>query len=179
MALLKLLQIAVRTELDSLWIGRDLGYRGGRRTGLALTDDIHVDAHARRWGVTVDRATKGNILSERTAAIVWRVLSQVECTVFLWNVFPLHPHQAGKPFTNRSHNAMEREVGEELLALLIGMLKPRRLVAIGADAAASLERVLGSNAAVRVRHPSYGGQVLFADAIRTLYEHSGEIRGST
>ena len=66
-----------------------------------------------------------------------------------------------------------------LVALLIGMLKPRRLVAIGADAAASLERVLGSNAAVRVRHPSYGGQVLFADAIRTLYEHSGEIRGST
>ena len=28
----------LQTGVDSIWIGRDLGHRGGRRTGLALTD---------------------------------------------------------------------------------------------------------------------------------------------
>ncbi len=37
-ALLSLLEAATATEVDALWIGRDLGHRGGRRTGLALTD---------------------------------------------------------------------------------------------------------------------------------------------
>src|SRR5665213_3258937 len=54
-----MLEAAVDTDIDSIWIGRDLGYRGGRRTGLALTDDVHIDAHAERWGVSVERPTKG------------------------------------------------------------------------------------------------------------------------
>src|SRR3546814_11561898 len=33
---------AAKMAVDAVWIGRDLGYRGGRRTGLALTDDIPV-----------------------------------------------------------------------------------------------------------------------------------------
>ena len=43
-----ILEAATETEVDSLWIGRDLGYRGGRRTGLALTDDLHFHTHAER-----------------------------------------------------------------------------------------------------------------------------------
>src|SRR3546814_15079615 len=42
---------AAKMAVDAVWIGRDLGYRGGRRTGLALTDDIHVEQHAQRWSV--------------------------------------------------------------------------------------------------------------------------------
>jgi len=38
-----ILEAATQSEIDSLWIGRDLGYRGGRRTGLALTDDPHIE----------------------------------------------------------------------------------------------------------------------------------------
>ena len=34
-------------EVDTLWMGRDLGYRGGRRTGLALTDESHFAAICR------------------------------------------------------------------------------------------------------------------------------------
>jgi hypothetical protein len=70
-ALLALLEMAVETRVDSLWIGRDLGYRGGRRTGLALTDDVHLAIHATRWNVSIQRATKGSMIEERTAAVVW------------------------------------------------------------------------------------------------------------
>src|SRR6266542_3723462 len=65
-ALLALLHAAVQTEIDSLWIGRDLGYRGGRRTGLALTDEIHLAIHASRWNISVRRATTGLMVAERT-----------------------------------------------------------------------------------------------------------------
>ena len=34
------LEAALNCRVESLWIARDLGYRGGRRTGLALTDDF-------------------------------------------------------------------------------------------------------------------------------------------
>ena len=40
--LLAMLDVATSNEVDAIWIGRDLGYRGGRRTGLALTDDVHI-----------------------------------------------------------------------------------------------------------------------------------------
>ena len=167
--LTKILKAASRVEVDSIWIGRDLGFRGGRRTGLALTDDIHLTKHAERWGVNTSKITKGEAVPERTASIVWDVLNKISDPVFLWNVFPLHPFQAGDPFTNRSHNAKEREAGEEILALLISILKPKQIVAIGNDAQKSVDRMAGSIKYMKVRHPSYGGQNIFLQQIKTLY----------
>ena len=159
--LLKMLEIAADYEVDSIWIGRDLGYRGGRRTGMALTDDVHIDAHGARWGIPVKRPTKGNAIAERTAAVIWDVLSQINSHIFLWNVFPLHPHNSEEPFSNRSHNSQERRIGEDILAELIRLLNPRCLVAIGNDAAKTANRLAESHEVVHVRHPSYGGQTVF------------------
>ncbi len=160
-ALLEMLEAAVATEVDALWIGRDLGYRGGRRTGLALTDDVHLAVHATRWNVSIERATTGSLVAERTAAVIWRMLALVPAAVFLWNVFPFHPHEPDDPFSNRSHRPHERAVGEELLGHLVVMLHPRRLVAIGNDAAKVACRLRGETEVVQVRHPSYGGQGLY------------------
>lgn len=169
-ALLRMLEAAANTEIDALWIGRDLGYRGGRRTGLALTDDVHLSIHARRWNVSVERATEGSMLAERTAAVIWRMLPLVRTGVFLWNVFPLHPHEPGDPFTNRPHNRRERSTGEAVLEELILILRPRRLVAIGNVAAKAASSLAGLADVVQVRHPSYGGQREFVSQLEGLYE---------
>jgi hypothetical protein len=170
--LLAMLRVASESEIDAIWIGRDLGYRGGRRTGLALTDDVHINAHAKRWGLAATRPTKGGVIAERTAAVIWDILHQVAAPIFLWNVFPLHPHEPADPFTNRSHNARERDAGEQMLLDLIRLLKPRRLIAIGNDAAEAATRISQGVEVIKVRHPSYGGQNEFLGKMRDLYKVS-------
>ena len=168
-ALSAVIEQALQTPVDAIWIGRDLGYRGGRRTGLALTDDVHVARHAQRWNVQAERQTKGEAVAERTAAVIWGMLDQIDDAVFLWNVFPLHPHEAGSPFTNRQHNARERQAGEEILGMLVALLQPRRLIAVGNDAFGAATRVACKCPVTLVRHPSYGGQRQFERQVTELY----------
>lgn len=165
-----MIEQASHAPVDAIWIGRDLGYRGGRRTGLALTDDVHLQQHIQRWNLPMERSTKGGLVAERTAAVIWDVLSQIEDRIFLWNVFPLHPHEVNDPFSNRTHNSREREAGKVLLKLLIDLLRPRRLVAIGNDAALAAALVAPmALPVVKVRHPSYGGQTEFLKQVSTLH----------
>jgi hypothetical protein len=171
----RMVEQAEASGVDSIWIGRDLGYRGGRRTGMALTDDVHMECHARRWNFAANRSTVGEAVAERTAAVVWGMLNRIDVRVFLWNVFPLHPHEADAPFTNRQHNAAERRAGEEILDILLELLRPARVVAIGNDAAASAARIAGPTPVTTVRHPSYGGQRQFEQQITELYGLKGEM----
>jgi hypothetical protein len=167
------LQRALRAALDakvtSVWIARDLGYRGGRRTGLALTDEFHLDACAALLGASgLRRATKGPAMPERTASVIWKALVAIGRPVFLWNVFPLHPHEPGDGMSNRAHSRREADAGRAFLARLLAMLKPQTIVAIGRDAGNEL-RAMGL-AAVTVRHPSYGGHREFLEGIADHYQ---------
>ncbi|BBB65518.1 uracil-DNA glycosylase [Undibacterium sp. YM2] len=171
-ALSTMLKEAQSQPVDAIWIGRDLGYRGGRRTGLALTDDVHIAQHAKRWNLVAERSTVGSAIAERTAAVIWSKLDQIDARIFLWNVFPLHPHEVDSPFTNRQHNARERSAGEMLLLELIELLKPSRIVAIGNDAANAANRITEKIPVICVRHPSYGGQTQFLKQIDEIYNSS-------
>jgi hypothetical protein len=162
------LEAALDLSVDSIWIARDLGYRGGRRTGLALTDETHLTAHSELYGdLPLSRATKGPAVSERTASVIWQTLGRINRPVFLWNVFPLHPHAAEAPQSNRCHTRREREACRPLLEWLLEVLNPKIVVAIGRDAQVALAD-LGIDAQ-QVRHPSYGGQSEFIEGIQNLY----------
>jgi uracil-DNA glycosylase len=162
------LEAAIEAKVDTMWIARDLGYRGGRRTGVALTDEVHLAEAALLYGgAALGRATKGPLVAERTAAVVWGLLTQIRQPVMLWNVFPFHPHEADDPLSNRCHTRAEREATWPLLLALIEMLRPKRIVAIGKDAAAALEGI--DIPVSTVRHPSYGGQAEFIAGVEQIY----------
>ncbi len=166
--LVRCLDAAIAAHVDTIWIARDLGYRGGRRTGVPLTDEVHLNqAAALMGGIALDRATRGPVVAERTAAIVWSVLTRIGEPAVLWNIFPLHPHEADNPFSNRCHTRTEREATRPLLTALIAMIKPRRIVAIGRDAGIALNDL--DIAVEVVRHPSYGGQAEFISGVNQIY----------
>jgi len=162
------LERAIATEVSTMWVARDLGYRGGRRTGVPLTDEVHLaSASALMGDIDLVRATEGPVMAERTAAVIWRVLEQVRQPVVLWNVFPFHPHMADDPMSNRCHTRAERNETWPLLEALIEMVQPQRIVAIGRDASQALADLgVGADA---VRHPSYGGQAEFISGMYNLY----------
>lgn len=168
----KVLSAAMDHGVESIWVARDLGYRGGRRTGLALTDDSHLESHAKLLKSSpLQRATKGPAVKERTASVIWDVLDAIDRPIFLWNVFPLHPHKSGDELTNRCHTKAERNACAPLLLWLVSTLKPRSVVAIGRDAQSALLE-LGIQS-VNARHPSYGGQSEFISGMENLYNIAG------
>lgn len=166
--LARCLEAALASRVDTIWIARDLGYRGGRRTGVPLTDEVHLGpAGVLMGGIELERATRGPVVAERTAAVIWRVLARIGEPVVLWNIFPLHPHEADDPLSNRCHTRAEREATWPLLMALIAMIAPKRIVAIGRDSGLALS---GMDIPVTVvRHPSYGGQTEFIAGVLALY----------
>lgn len=163
------IQAALDSNADTVWVARDLGYRGGRRTGIPLTDEAHLEHAARLFGgIELERATRGAPVRERTATITWDQLSSIGRPVMLWNVFPLHPHAVDDDMSNRCHRKSERLATWPFMLALLEILRPKRLVAIGRDAGLALEGI-GVEVST-VRHPSYGGQADFISGIRTIYD---------
>lgn len=162
------LTAAAELGVDTIWMGRDLGHRGGRRTGVALTDEYHLPDLARLYpGSDSQQATRGPAMAERTAAEIWAALHSLEHPPLLWNVFPFHPHETDNPFSNRRFTARELSEVDELNRCLIAWLGIRRIVDIGQDAA-QYAADFGVDV-VTVRHPSYGGVRDFRAGIRSLY----------
>ncbi|WP_429815819.1 uracil-DNA glycosylase [Ensifer sp. B1-9] len=166
-----LLALAAAPSVD-IWVGRDLGYKGGRRTGVALTDEYCLDTYASHLRLkSLRRATNGPAVRERTASNVFRLLDRADVPIMTWNVFPLHPHCGEDSLSNRHHTREEAEVGFTFLQELCVLLEVRRIVAIGDDAAKWARKI--SSETIHVRHPSYGGQAEFLEQMRLLYPMAG------
>ena len=128
-----------------LMVGEAAGFRGARISGIPFTSE---------------RQVSGRGTAEASATIVHRALAElgIEDDVLLWNVVPTHPHEPGRPYTNRRPSRVEVEASSRFLE---GVACGRRLVAVGRLA----ERVTG---APYVRHPAHGGAEAFRDGLRRL-----------
>jgi hypothetical protein len=163
------LTAAKNIGVDTIWMGRDLGYRGGRRTGLALTDEFHLPEMSKLYpGCVSKQVTRGPAVAERTAAEIWSILRSLEIPPLLWNVFPFHPHEPGNPFSNRKFTARELSQVDELNNSLIQWLGIKRIVAIGQDAGQYAVRF--GVPVETIRHPSYGGVKDFRAGMARIYE---------
>lgn len=154
-------------EVD-VWIGRDLGWRGGRRTGVALVDESSLKDYARSIKVSrLSKATAGPAMRERTATEIHLARARVSRKLFFWNVFPFHPHEADKPQSNRMHTRSERDAGLIFLKKVLKLLPVDRVVTIGNDATQAVQGI--GVECCSVRHPSYGGQREFHRQINSHY----------
>ena len=103
------LEAALGSKVDTIWVARDLGYRGGRRTGVPLTDEVHLGRvgtllgghraatrDARAGGRRAD--SRRRLEGARAHPPAGRALERLS----------FHPHEPGDPFSNRCHTAAER-----------------------------------------------------------------------
>jgi len=151
-----------RADADVVALGEAAGYQGMRWSGIAFTSERDLG----RWGPPF-RATsdRPNGWSEPSGTIVHRVLGELEAErrVILWNTVPHHPHQPGRPLSNRRPTQDEVDAGAAFAERLLELVNPRQLVAVGRIA----ESVLGERA-VYVRHPANGGGAAFAAGMAPL-----------
>jgi Uracil DNA glycosylase superfamily len=126
-------------------VGEAAGYRGARISGIPFTSE---------------RQLTGRGPAEASATIVHRVLAElgVDDDVLLWNVVPTHPHEPGRPYTNRRPSRVEVDVSFRFLE---GAARGRRVIAVGRLA----QEMTG---APYVRHPSHGGAEAFRAGLVAL-----------
>lgn len=137
--------LAERVDAPFLVVGEAAGYRGARVSGIAFTSE---------------RQLTGSGPAEASATIVHdaiEALGIAEATL-LWNVVPTHPHEPGRPQTNRRPTRAEVDAARPFLQMVA---RGRRVIPVGRIA----ERALG---VAGIRHPSHGGARAFADGLRTI-----------
>jgi uracil-DNA glycosylase family 4 len=133
---------AGRRHARILLVGEAAGYRGARLSGVPFTSE---------------RQLCGSGPAEATATIVQRTLRElgVERDLVLWNLVPTHPHDAGRPASNRPPTRGEIRAARPFLEALVAADGRERLV-LGVGRLA--QRELGGP---YIRHPSHGGAAVF------------------
>jgi hypothetical protein len=134
-----------RCDASIVLVGEAAGYRGARISGIPFTSERQLTGHGP---------------AEATATIVQRTLAELEIEeeVLLWNVVPTHPHEPGRPYTNRRPSRGEVEASSRFLQRVA---RGRCVVAVG-RLAESVTR------APYVRHPAHGGAAEFRRDLEAL-----------
>jgi uracil-DNA glycosylase len=156
-------------------IGEAPSYRGGRLTGIPFLSETLMlegapgsDLFGTARGYV--RATRLPRLStEASATIVWGTIGGMRPPPLLWNAFPFHPFQEGKPDSNRAPARAEIAVGQPFLEALLRLFAIETVVAVGNHASASLSELDIPH--TRVRHPSNGGKKMFVDGVLRICQN--------
>lgn len=152
-----------------LLVGEAPGKNGCALTGIPFTSEriLNTSSHPFING-TVGWDTKGNT-AEASATIVWEHFQNLESLPALWNIFPFHPHtQSGG---NRTPNKSEILANAHFFEMLLQILCPKTVIAVGQTAANHIPLVLTSTTFSQVpsvRHPSFGGKTKFIKGLNQL-----------
>ena len=164
------LHLLAQQQPKLLLVGEAPGYRGCRLTGIPfVSPHILANLHEQFQQPTTSfqaSAEWPQYQKEASATIVWRTIGSWQPLPLLWNIFPFHPHQPGKPQTNRTPTANEVAAGRPFLNQLLQIFPQVKLVAVGKKATAGLAEWQIAHTAVR--HPSHGGAKQFQTALSKL-----------
>lgn len=167
--LLLYLRKMVQNKPTTIWVAEALGHRGGRRTGIAMTDDRSIVKLSNLLDIQGIRPACQNNVKEMTANQIWSQLEQLSTLEypFLWNIFPYHPHQKDNPISNRALNSYEIAETEDITRQLFDFFAFEKIVSIGKK---SYQRLLHLGyEPTYVRHPSHGGSKLFKEQLKKIY----------
>ncbi|WP_411374336.1 uracil-DNA glycosylase [Arthrobacter sp. MPF02] len=157
---------------EVLLVGEAPGFRGMRITGVPFTNRSMFGGPANSFGLF--GASAGYVVPpdatgvplEPTATVMWQVLAELEFLPLLWSAFPWHPHQPGKPQSNRTPRPAEAALGTPFWQALAELFAVRTVVAVGNVAHRSLLRS-GLNVP-KIRHPAHGGREGFKSGLEQL-----------
>ena len=161
----------LRYNTEILLIGEAPGYRGCRLTGIPFTSGevIKTSRHTifKEIGSEI---VLPQIASENTATILWELLGINNSVPILWNAFPFHPHQRGKPESNRRPDVSEIKEGETYLRIIYELFKPRKLCSLGRVGESLLRELFPNSTITYIRHPSHGGKKDFIKGMNKVYD---------
>lgn len=169
------LQTIAQRQPQTLMVMEAPGYRGSRLTGVPVTSRkvllegiLELDMFGTENGFSdVSDAGFENIYGEQSATIVWNTLAELNHVPLIWNTFPFHPRQAGKPRTNRRPRKAETELGSVFLRRVIDCFQPQAVIAVGNVA---YETLLGMGIdCIKVRHPAQGGKNDFVAGLTKIF----------
>lgn len=152
----------------TLIIGEAVGPWGCRFSGVPFTSERQLCCGELPF-CGRQSSSNGEPHHERTAAIFWEVMAMHHPRCFIWNALPLHPHQPGEPFSLRRPSAAEVRGFAHLLAELISLLKPARIIAVGRIAERAVRNI--GETPVYIRHPSHGGMREFREGIERAFAY--------
>jgi uracil-DNA glycosylase len=148
------------------------GYRGMRLTGIPMVSRrilregvpaLDMLGEARGYQDVVEPGFE-NIQAEQTSSILWNLLPELGIVPLVWGSFPFHPHQLGKPLTNRKPRTPEVKLGEPFVRELLEIFAPKKVIAVG-NVGYGLLTAMGISC-VKVRHPAQGGKNDFVAGMR-------------
>jgi hypothetical protein len=147
------------------------GYRGCALSGIPITSERIMLHGIEKWGLFGASAgyqqTSGHPqgVAETTATILWGALVKyAELPPVLWNTVPLHPHQLGRPQSNRTPTVDEQRIGEAFIDSVLALFEVESILAVGRIAQRRLAAL--SHEYIPLRHPAQGGKAEFNQGLR-------------
>ncbi len=137
-----------------LLLGEAPGWHGCRFSGVSFTSEAQFSSDSLPFQGHISSHT-GAPHAEASATIFWQALKSHHPHFFVWSSVPFHPHQPGKPLSNRTPTRQELQAFLPVLSEVIRLLSPKRVLAVGRQAQQALKWL--DIPALAVRHPAHGG----------------------